>query len=335
MEVLGRNIFWSFFTELLFVILAIALKEDKRKVVVVLIVGTLIAGTIGFGGALISGLTNISFSFPETSNNSPSSDTRDTTQINNSVTITELKNLTLNDQSYQGNGFLDITLKNNDGTSHSVGIRFWYKEITGSDTEWIVFDRVIENVPGSTSTTSRIVFRPAYDASTKGSDPQAIVTSIDNQAIYSSDDAFNAISVELLSSTHEQKGSFVTLTCTFKVTNKLPVPLSADDDGVYNYSFIENGQEVYESYGGLKFTAPRWDSEKTWGYSEGTTGRSYTIPPSGNTEIVLTMGQSLDRYVLKSMEISEVIIEINDEPIIEWITISHAYKASGCVWISD
>lgn len=48
MEELGRNIFWAFFSEILFFILAIILKEDKRKVVIVLIVGTLISGAIGF-----------------------------------------------------------------------------------------------------------------------------------------------------------------------------------------------------------------------------------------------------------------------------------------------
>ena len=48
MDDLGRNIFWAFFTELLFVILAIVLKDDKRKVVTVLVFGTLIAGSVWF-----------------------------------------------------------------------------------------------------------------------------------------------------------------------------------------------------------------------------------------------------------------------------------------------
>jgi hypothetical protein len=34
------------------------------------------------------------------------------------------------------------------------------------------------------------------------------------------------------------------------------------------------------------------------------------------------------------MEISEVTIEINDKSIVEWITISHTYKVSGCVWVN-
>lgn len=48
MDDLGRNIFWAIFTELLFVVLAIVLKDDKRKMVTVLVIGTLLAGIIGF-----------------------------------------------------------------------------------------------------------------------------------------------------------------------------------------------------------------------------------------------------------------------------------------------
>lgn len=48
MEDFGRNIFWAFFTELQFIMLAIILREDKRKVIIVLTVGTLVAGCVGF-----------------------------------------------------------------------------------------------------------------------------------------------------------------------------------------------------------------------------------------------------------------------------------------------
>lgn len=329
MDILGRNLFWAFLSELAFVILAIFLKEDKSKVVMVLIIGTFISGIVGFGGSIIGKLANISIPTFEPANNSSPSNSNGSaaTQVDNPIYITELKNLTFNDPSYQDNAFLDVTLKNNSGASHSVGIRFWYEEIRDYGTEWIVFDRVIENVSGSSSITSRIVFEPGNSNASglSGDKLQAVVTSIDNHVIYNSDIAFNAISVELVSATHEQNGNFVSLTCTFNVTNKLPVPLSADDGGNYNYSYIKQGRQVYESYGGD--FAPRWDSENYW-------GSGATIPPSSSTQIVLTMGQSLDKYVLKSMEINEVIIEINDESIVKWITISHTYKVSGCIWVN-
>lgn len=332
MDILGRNLFWAFLSELLFVILAIILKEDKSKVVTVLIIGTLISGAVGFGGTIISELTNTSISLAKPADNSSSSNSNANTvsQINNPITITQLQNLTFNDQSYQGNGYFDVTLKNSDGASHSVGIRFWYEDINGSGKEWTVFDRVIDNVSGSSNTTSRIVFEPAYASTVSGDKLQATVTSIDNQVIYNSDSVFNAISVELVSSTHKQDGNLVTLTCTFNVTNRLPLPLSADDTANFTYSYIEQGQQVYKSYGdGI---APRWDSENYWGSGENMMG-FITIPPSGNTQIVLTMSESFDRYVLKSMEINDVVIEINDEAIVKWIQISYTYKVSGCVWV--
>jgi hypothetical protein len=46
---LSRNLFWSGITELLVIGLAIWLKNDKRKMVMVLAIGTFIAGAIGFG----------------------------------------------------------------------------------------------------------------------------------------------------------------------------------------------------------------------------------------------------------------------------------------------
>lgn len=72
---LVRNIFWAILTELLFVILAIILKDDKRKMTTVLIVGTILAGVVGF-------LTN---SFTRAGNfflTSPSSSSTDDTSSN-------------------------------------------------------------------------------------------------------------------------------------------------------------------------------------------------------------------------------------------------------------
>lgn len=51
---LERNIFWAIFTELFFVILAIILKEDNRKMIIVLIFGTVLAGIIGFGKSIFA-----------------------------------------------------------------------------------------------------------------------------------------------------------------------------------------------------------------------------------------------------------------------------------------
>jgi hypothetical protein len=43
---LGRNIFWALLSELLFIVLAFILKDDKRKVVIVLVIGTILSGII-------------------------------------------------------------------------------------------------------------------------------------------------------------------------------------------------------------------------------------------------------------------------------------------------
>jgi hypothetical protein len=51
---LGRNFFWSLLTELAFVILAVLLRENKRRMILVLSIGTFIAGVIGFGPKLLS-----------------------------------------------------------------------------------------------------------------------------------------------------------------------------------------------------------------------------------------------------------------------------------------
>ena len=46
----AQNIFYAFVTELFFILLSIFLREDKKKVVAVLIFGTLLSGFIGYGG---------------------------------------------------------------------------------------------------------------------------------------------------------------------------------------------------------------------------------------------------------------------------------------------
>ena len=46
---LGRNLFYAFIAELLVAVIALLVREDKKKVIVVLLVGTIIAGSIGFG----------------------------------------------------------------------------------------------------------------------------------------------------------------------------------------------------------------------------------------------------------------------------------------------
>lgn len=47
MGVLGRAIFWAVFSELLFIFLAVIIKDEKRRITV-LVVGTIISGVIGF-----------------------------------------------------------------------------------------------------------------------------------------------------------------------------------------------------------------------------------------------------------------------------------------------
>jgi len=67
MDDLGLKIFWTFATELLFVGLAIVLKDDKRKVVMVLAIGTLFAGIIGFGKSVFLYVSDNAPSFPDIS----------------------------------------------------------------------------------------------------------------------------------------------------------------------------------------------------------------------------------------------------------------------------
>lgn len=75
MAELGRNIFWSLITEIIIVGLAIVLKDDKRKVVVALAVGTLLAGFIGFGQPIYLFIVENAFSFESISNSpNPSSE---------------------------------------------------------------------------------------------------------------------------------------------------------------------------------------------------------------------------------------------------------------------
>lgn len=54
MDEIGRNIFWAILSELFFVFLAIILKENKQKSILVLVAGTIISGIVGFWSLLFS-----------------------------------------------------------------------------------------------------------------------------------------------------------------------------------------------------------------------------------------------------------------------------------------
>ena len=56
---LGKNLFGSLLTELLVLLIAIFVKDDKRKMAIVLLLGTTIAGMIGFGPQLVDVLQGV------------------------------------------------------------------------------------------------------------------------------------------------------------------------------------------------------------------------------------------------------------------------------------
>lgn len=64
MDQLGRDLFAVLLTELIFVILAIILRDDKRRIAVVLAIGILIAGIIGFVPRMI-GVVSINLPSPK------------------------------------------------------------------------------------------------------------------------------------------------------------------------------------------------------------------------------------------------------------------------------
>lgn len=60
---LGRNIFWALFSELFFVILAVFLRDDKRRMIVVLFLGSVFSGIIWVLGAMFSPSSSASSDF--------------------------------------------------------------------------------------------------------------------------------------------------------------------------------------------------------------------------------------------------------------------------------
>jgi len=61
---IGRSLFGSLITELFIVVLAIVLRDDKRKVAAVLAIGTLIAGLIGFRQSIFQSISQLAKSLP-------------------------------------------------------------------------------------------------------------------------------------------------------------------------------------------------------------------------------------------------------------------------------
>jgi len=53
MSELGRNLFGSLLTECIIIVLAILVRDDKRKMVAILGIGTILAGVIGFGSPIL------------------------------------------------------------------------------------------------------------------------------------------------------------------------------------------------------------------------------------------------------------------------------------------
>lgn len=56
MEDIGRNLFGSLLTELIVIVLAVFVKDDKRKMIAILGIGTVLAGVIGFGSPILGAL---------------------------------------------------------------------------------------------------------------------------------------------------------------------------------------------------------------------------------------------------------------------------------------
>jgi hypothetical protein len=57
---IGRNLFYALLTELIVVIIAIFAKDDKKKVLTILGIGTLLAGFFGFGSQIIESIPKLS-----------------------------------------------------------------------------------------------------------------------------------------------------------------------------------------------------------------------------------------------------------------------------------
>ena len=50
---IGRNLFGSLLTELIVIVLAVLVKDDKRRMITILGIGTILAGVIGFGNQIL------------------------------------------------------------------------------------------------------------------------------------------------------------------------------------------------------------------------------------------------------------------------------------------
>jgi len=61
---IGKELFYSLFVELIVVVVAIIVRDDKRKIAFVLFVGTALAGIIGYGSQIFSQMSNIDFVTP-------------------------------------------------------------------------------------------------------------------------------------------------------------------------------------------------------------------------------------------------------------------------------
>lgn len=86
---LGRNLFGSLLTEVLVILLAILVKDDKRKVVVVLGVGTVLAGIVGFGSLLLQSL-GVDVPFLTSNTSAKTLDCSLTTELDPWTNLTEI-----------------------------------------------------------------------------------------------------------------------------------------------------------------------------------------------------------------------------------------------------
>lgn len=87
---MGRNLFYALLTELLVAIIALLVKDDKKKMAIILGVGTIIAGLVGFSHQILSTSIKITdlISFTATPSETPSF--AQTDQTNSTVKIAVL-----------------------------------------------------------------------------------------------------------------------------------------------------------------------------------------------------------------------------------------------------
>ena len=329
----GKSLFSSLVVELLVAVIGLIVKDDKKKLVLVLTFGTMLAGVIGFGGQISSNLGNIVFSLPVISTpiSKPVSTSVSTALSNNqigqkNISILKLENLTLKDPGYDGDGFFDITIKNNDSIDHAVGIRFWYEE-NKEFNDWIVRDQVIARVPGMSEATSRIIFRPGnfdYQIIAWGK-LQAEIISIDGNVIYTDDEIFNNISLELISKKtkiipHTSAGN---LECTLKIKNNLPIPIYLNFGYIFAQSYMSKGQQVSRT----SQIEDKIIKSNQWAYVE-----PLYLSPLGDGNISVLAWASTTEPGLKSLEVTSVLIDIADPGIVGYQYVRKTVNISGCAW---